>query len=65
MAGRQRDGMALTVRASTSRVKVELPAEVRSMIVWFDLVARKVRVPPPELAAAIAALPRRQDYAVL
>jgi hypothetical protein len=56
--------MALTVRASTSRVKVELPAEVRSMIVWFDLVARKVRA-PQELAAAIAALPRPQDYAVL
>jgi acyl-CoA thioesterase FadM len=43
----------------------ELAAEVRSMIVWFDLAARKVRVPPPELAMAIAALARTEDYAAL
>jgi acyl-CoA thioester hydrolase len=43
----------------------ELAAEVRSMIVWFDLAQRKVRVPPPQLAAAIAALPHTQDYAAL
>ena len=43
----------------------ELAAEIRSMIVWFDLAERKVRVPPPELAAAIAALARTEDYAVL
>jgi acyl-CoA thioesterase FadM len=43
----------------------ELAAEVRSMIVWFDLVERKVRVPPPALAAAIARLPRSEDYGVL
>jgi len=43
----------------------ELAAEVRSMIVWFDLAARKVRVPPPELAIAIAALARTEDYAAL
>ena len=35
------------------------------MIVWFDLAARKVRVPPPELAMAIAALARTEDYAAL
>jgi hypothetical protein len=41
----------------------EFAAEVRSIIVWFDLTARKVRVPRPELAAAIAA--PAQDYGVL
>jgi acyl-CoA thioester hydrolase len=43
----------------------ELAAEVCLMIVWFDLAERKVRVPPPELAAAVAALARTEDYGVL
>jgi hypothetical protein len=39
--------------------------EVSFEVGWFDLGERKVRVPPPELAAAIARLPRTQDYEVL
>jgi hypothetical protein len=39
--------------------------QVSFEVVWFDLVEREVRVPPPELAAAIARLPRTQDYGVL
>ena len=39
-----------------------LCAVVDSVIIWFDIAARRPVVPPPELAALWLALPRADDF---
>jgi acyl-CoA thioester hydrolase len=42
-----------------------LSARVKSEGGWLDLVARKLIVPPPELQAALNAMPRTGDFEML
>ena len=42
-----------------------LCARVTSTAGWFDLRARKLTVPPPDLAAPLRALDRSEDFQLL
>jgi acyl-CoA thioester hydrolase len=43
----------------------ELCATVESVVLWFDLAARKRVAPPPELASVWLTLPRTEDFSDL
>lgn len=66
LAGMTEDGRRMKVRNQFTRDKDSaLCAVVDSVILWFDLAARRPVVPPPALRALWRALPQTADFEVL
>jgi acyl-CoA thioester hydrolase len=64
MAGLSEDASRMMLRNEFFREGV-LCARVTSTAGWFDLAARKLAVPPENLAAPMRALARTEDFKVL
>ena len=64
LAGLSDDASRMILRNEFFRDGV-LCARVTSTAGWFDLRARKLTVPPPDLAAPLRALDRSEDFQVL
>jgi acyl-CoA thioester hydrolase len=64
MAGLSEDCSRMVLRNEFYREGV-LAARVSSTAGWFDLKARKLVCPPPDLAAPLRALARTEDFMVL
>jgi acyl-CoA thioester hydrolase len=59
------DGSRCHIRNELIRPDGKLGARVTSVVGWLDLGARKLTLPPPELLAALNALPRTEDFRTL
>lgn len=64
-AGGSPDGSRFLLRNEICRADGTLCARVTSSGGWLDHAARKLVAPPPALFAAIASLPRTDDFVVL
>lgn len=62
VAGRNASGSRFIIVNRFTGDDGKLRAEVRSMGVWFDLAGRKAVVPPPQLADAMDAAERTEDW---
>ena len=65
LAGASPDVSRFRLRNEIRREDGEVAARITSLGGWLDLRARKLVAPPTELAAAILALDRSEDYADL
>lgn len=65
LAGHADDGSRFLLRHEIFRPDGALSARVTSLGGWLDLVERKLMAPPPPLLAAMRALGRTSDFAVL
>ncbi len=64
-AGLAEDGSRFVIRNEFYRPDGKRVATVTSSGGWLDLAARKLTAPPPDLFAALKALPRTADYQTL
>jgi acyl-CoA thioester hydrolase len=64
LAGLSDDGSRVIWRNDFYRQE-QLAAQVTTLSGWLDLETRKLVPPPPELLAALRALPRTDDFAAL
>jgi acyl-CoA thioester hydrolase len=65
LAGHAEDGSRFIFRHEIFRPDGKLSARVTSTGGWFDLAARRLIAPPPDLLAAMNALGRTEDFVVL
>lgn len=65
LAALSAEGHRMIICNEFHRADGKLAARVRSLVGWLDLSARKLTVPPPALLAAIQAIERTADFAVL
>jgi acyl-CoA thioester hydrolase len=65
LAGISDDASRFRLRNEIYRPDGQLAARVTSLTGWMDLAARKLVAPPEELAAALRALDRAEDFEVL
>lgn len=65
LAGQALDGSRFLLRHEIFRPDGKLSARVTSAGGWLDLAERKLIVPPPALLAAMNALEKTSDFAVL
>jgi len=66
VCGRSEDGSRFRLRNRILRDQDEtLAATVTTTGGWLDLRARKLRVPPPEIAALLSSLEREPDFETL
>lgn len=65
LAGHADDGSRFLLRHEVFRADGRLAARVTSAGGWFDLTARRLIAPPPDLLAAMNALGRTPDFVVL
>ncbi len=65
VAGLSEDGRKWRIRHAIKRGHDETVATVEVDGAWLDLQARKIRVPPDELAAALGEVPRTEDFSIL
>ena len=62
VAGLSDDGRKFRLRHRLYRGDGEKAAEITTDGAWMDLATRKLRVPPPELRAAIEVAMRTEDF---
>ncbi len=62
LAGISPDASRFRIRNHIRREDGELCARITSLAGWFDLNARKLVAPPPELAAALRGLEPSEDF---
>ena len=65
LAGLSEDGMRFRLRNEFFGPDGKLAARVTTIGAWLNLSTRKLTAPTEALAAALASLPRSDDYAVL
>ena len=65
VAGLSEDGRKWRIRHAIVRGADETVAALEVDGAWLDLRARKIRMPPPELAEALGELPKTADFATL
>lgn len=65
VAGLSEDGRKWRIRHAITRGHSEVVATVEVDGAWLDLRARKIRVPPDELAQALGEVPRTDDFAII
>lgn len=65
VAGLSEDGRKWRIRHQVVRDQAEPVAALEVDGAWLDLRARKIRVPPDQLAEALGDLPKTSDFAVL
>lgn len=65
LGGMAEDGSRFRLVNEILAANGKVAARVVSEGGWLDLAARKLIVPPPDLLAAMNAMPRTADYAVL
>lgn len=65
LAGASADGARFLIRNEYFKEDGTLVARLTSAGGWMDLQTRALVAPPPPLAAAIAKMPRTDDYAVI
>lgn len=65
VAGLSEDGRKWRIRHAITRGQAEAVAILEVDGAWLDLQARKIRIPPAELAEALGELPKAADFAVI
>lgn len=65
IAGLSEDGSRFCIENEIHRDDGQLAARITTLGGWFDLAARKLVAPPAELAAALRALERTEEFEVL
>ncbi|HSB20807.1 MAG TPA: acyl-CoA thioesterase [Anaeromyxobacteraceae bacterium] len=65
LCGGSADGGRWRMRHTVTRASGETAARVTALGGWIDLRARRLALPPPELAAYLRSGPRSDDFEVL
>jgi len=65
LSGLSADGRRFQLRSELFAADGQLAGRVNTSGAWFNLVTRKVIVPPEALSAILSASPRTDDFAVL